>query len=228
MNTLRMRFPLLLCFLLAGVSGYAQKINVGLRASGNYYMQRAPGRQGVKTMERSHLTVGPEVFLRYQIKKSWVAEFAVNTQRIEQQYWWAGHNTDAAVYYPGSYRLRNDRYVDAALSLQREIRCSKMASVPGLKNFHSYIGVTAGITNVYGKDLFVSTRESGERYSNSSEYWYHWIGLMKTLRYDVSNRFSVIGAGQCSADPGRLFSEFNGQSQPCLRFSVKLGASYNW
>lgn len=228
MNLPRMKLSLLLCFLLAGTGTYAQQVALGLRASGNYYMQRGAGKPGIKAMDGTHMTVAPEVFVRYQTKSRWAAEFAVNTQRIEQQYWWAGHNTDAAVYYPGSYQLRTSRYIDATLSLQREIRCSKMASLPGMKNLHSYIGVTAGITNVQGKDLFVSSRESSDGYSGSNEYWYHWIGLMKTVRYDVNRKFSVIGAGHCSADPGKLFSEYNGQSQPSLRFSLKLGASYNW
>lgn len=220
-----MRYLLLLAFFFAGFAAGAQHFSAGLRGSGNVYMQRTSktAKPGFKMVAGSSATVAPEAFLRYQGRKSWVAEFALTTDRMQQQYWWAG-NTEFQNPVAGNASF-SSRSIEAAINLQYEVRCNRMASIPALRNFHSYVGVGMSLSRIQDRNVaFMPNAESGPR---NSEYWYHWISLSKTLRYDVNRHFSLQTGAQCGMNSATMFRPVN-TGEPALRFSLKLGASYNW
>lgn len=217
-----MKYLLVLAFWSIGFAAEAQHMSAGLRGSANLMMQRN-GKAGIKPLAGTGATIAPEAFLRYQGKKSWAAEFAVTTDRMQQQYWWTGMNEIQA---PGLIRTTyNTRSVEAAINLQREIRCQRLSSVPALKKLHSYVGVGTSLAHMQQQGIALSP--SGETKTQNSEYWYHWISLSKTIRYDVSKNFSLQTGGQCGMNTMTMFRSA-AIPEPSLRFSVQLGASYNW
>ncbi len=221
-----MRYLLLLAFWSVGYAAQAQNLSAGLRASGNYFLQRssgASGKAGLKQLPGTKAGIAPEAFLRYQGKKSWAAEFALTTDRMQQQYWWSGGaDMVPAPQYRSSFSTRS---IEAAIDLQYEIRCQRMASVQGLKNLHSYVGIGTSLSRIQQQG-FVTTPEAGA-VPHNSEYWYHWISLSKTIRYDVNKNFSLMTGGQCGMNSMTMFRNAN-SPEPALRFSLKLGAAYNW
>ena len=220
-----MRYLLLLAFWFIGENAHAQQFSAGLRASGNYFLQRTDrpvGKAGLKSMPGTKANVAPEAFLRYQGKKSWAAEFALTTDRMQQQYWWNGNSITAL--QPSLVRY-NARSIEAAINLQYELRCQQMASVPALKNFHSYIGIGTSLSRVQQQGFIVGSE--GDTRPHNTEYWYHWISLSKTIRYDVNKNFSLTTGGQCGMNSVTMFRGTN-LAEPSIRFSLKLGAAYNW
>jgi hypothetical protein len=218
-----MRYLVLIAFWFLGSTAQAQHLSAGLRASGNFSLQRAGAgsKMALKPLQGAKPSVAPEAFLRYQGRKCWAAEFAVTTDRMQQQYWWAGTEQASGL----NRSTFNTRSVEAAINLQYEIRCHRMASIQSLKNLHSYIGLGTSLGMMQQQAVLLTP--AGESATKNSEYWYHWISLSKTLRYDVNRHFSVQTDGQCGMNTSTMFRNAS-TPEAALRFSLKLGATYNW
>lgn len=220
-----MRRILLAGFLiLSTLQLHAQSFSAGLRANAGYRMQSDlnGGEGAITTLSGEHLSLAPEIFLRFEAKKKWAIEASCNQTRNNQTiigwnaFMWRDTQVSRAKYY------------DLTLSGQYKIGSVQFRKTGAVKAMHNYLGVSLGMLIVHEELQYASRHYSTENVELNNKSHSFWTGLNHTALFDLGKHFRLVSGAYVKLCPDILFAsdEDSFYRNPKVQFGLQVGAAY--
>ena len=223
--------------VLASFDLHAQQLCAGLRANASYRL-RPVNHYGfeLETAYGDHLSVAPEVFVRFNSKKRWAFEASFNrsTYRppdFSAQYYELGQPYDTA-----SSKFKAD-YNELTVSGFYELMCPRLSRSSFFRRMHNYVGLSIGVVsmnyksaNYYegGWGCFGGGRIAAGYADYEGRETKAWTGINHSLSFDLGKKVKLVSSSYFRFRPDIMLSNFGFWSPytQAAQFGVQLGAAY--
>ncbi len=212
-------------------SSTAQTLSIGARAGADFWMVQEHGRSFFNSgMNGQNTSFDPSVFLRYETKKHFAYEFALNHTRTSFSTW----GTWRSEYYGNTttFQTVNNQTSSVALSFAIQYNVTCIFGCANQGRFKDYVGFILSPT-IYQDDsreyLSYSDNRPPNETRNSSKNFDFWLGVSNNMSYGIGKHINITSAVSFQTSPVTYptesftrYARYNADS----RLAIQLGVAY--